>query len=130
MVFNTSAPMKESLLVYSCCLDRSVATCLSFALLVAEQLDNATISAHTPLITAIPPAPPATPAPTLADDVHPGKPHSTPTLSLIKNHLSLVTRSKIITRTIDRIKSFTRSRFFVPLTFTYQYQYSIFRVST
>jgi hypothetical protein len=44
-----------------------------FALLVAEQLDNATISAHTPLITAISPAPPATPAPTLADDVHPGK---------------------------------------------------------
>lgn len=71
----------------SCCLDRSVATCLSFALLVAEQLDNATISAHTPLITAIPPAPPATPAPTLADDAQSGKPHSTHTLSLIKDHL-------------------------------------------
>lgn len=49
-----------------------------FALLVAEQLDNATISAHTPLITAISPAPSATPAPTFADDVHPGKPFHSP----------------------------------------------------
>lgn len=50
-----------------------------FALLVAEQLDNATISAYTLLITAISPAPSATPAPTLADDVDPGKPFHSPT---------------------------------------------------